>query len=276
MIKIDRSKINVGDAWKKYFKAKNNGIDDTESRNQLILYYYPLLYSIADKLKIKDIPLEDRISMGLNGLYDAISKYDESYNNKFETYATWRIRGSIFDAARKLDWVPRLVRSRYNEIENFRQICESEEGRKLTNHELAERMGMSYEEYEKYANSAVAKTVTGAYENHSSESDNQIGIDHMEDHRITQPVDHMIRKELFAKLLGRNFSSEERKIIWLYYYLDRTMKEIAETTNLSESRVSQQHARILNRLRNKVKVNPEYYNDIETFIPKLKGVLDSV
>jgi RNA polymerase sigma factor for flagellar operon FliA len=81
----------------------------------------------------------------------------------------------------------------------------------------------------------------------------------------------MMRKELFAKLLGRNYTPVERKIIWLYYFEDRSMKEISERVGLSESRVSQMHGMILRRLRQTAERNPEYFADIWGMISKFKG-----
>src|SRR6185369_904916 len=93
---------------------------DRGLRDRLILTYAPLVKYVAGRLG-SGLPAHvdeaDLVSYGLLGLMSAIDRYDPDRDIKFETYAIARIRGSIIDELRTLDWVPRSVRSRAREIE---------------------------------------------------------------------------------------------------------------------------------------------------------------
>ena len=88
-------------------------------RDQIILDYSPLVRFVAHKIAIKtppNIEFDDLISSGVLGLIDAIEKYDPTRNNKFKTYAEFRIRGAILDNLRAQDWVPRSVREQVKKL----------------------------------------------------------------------------------------------------------------------------------------------------------------
>src|SRR6185437_5208453 len=89
-------------------------------KDKLILEYAPLIKFIAQKIAIRlpsNIELDDLISSGIIGLMDAIDKYDSTRDNKFKTYAEFRIRGAILDELRAQDWVPRSVRDKAKLLE---------------------------------------------------------------------------------------------------------------------------------------------------------------
>ena len=104
---------NVNALLKKYKEDKANLTDAQKDR--LITEYAPLIKFIAQKIAIRlpsNIELDDLISSGVIGLMDAIDKYDSTRDNKFKTYAEFRIRGSILDELRAQDWVPRSIRDK--------------------------------------------------------------------------------------------------------------------------------------------------------------------
>ena len=85
-----------------------------ETREQLILEYAPLVKAVAGRLSMYlgyNVDYEDLVSYGIFGLIDAIDKFDCLKEVKFETYASLRIRGAILDQIRKMDWIPRTIRS---------------------------------------------------------------------------------------------------------------------------------------------------------------------
>ena len=84
-------------------------------------------------------------------------------------------------------------------------------------------------------------------------------MDCIHDQQTPEPLDQMVADELKSKLFGKNFTPLERRIIYSYYYEGRSMKEIAEQVNLSESRVSQMNSAIIQRLRDIIRRNPEYF-----------------
>lgn len=273
-------KTIVDDMWDKFLESKKIGEPDKSIKKNLIAHYYELVKNAANRmhqrLAVSEVQPDELASMGIDGLYDAIDHYDRSFNTKFETYAMYRIRGSMLDAIRKADWVPRLVRAKCSWLEKQRQILESDAGRKLSNYELAEKLNQNEEDFEHLVKSSSAPSMHSVNDLKEDEDDVGMSIDQVEDHKRSQPIDRMLRQEVFCKLMGRNFTPQERKIIWLYYFEDRSMKEIAEMVELSESRVSQMHSKILERLRQRAELNPQYFDDIWSIIPQFKGMADLV
>src|SRR5579871_618506 len=121
-----------------------------EEKDKLIMEYAPLIKFIAQKIAARlpsNIDIDDLISAGVIGLMDAIEKYDPSRDNKFKTYAEFRIRGAILDELRSQDWVPRSVRDKAKKIERTYQELEQRFGRAVSDSEVSESMGMSLDGY---------------------------------------------------------------------------------------------------------------------------------
>ena len=120
------TKLVIGERRKRlrvapgYASRKGEKLAEDLSKSELIEKYHHKVriaaYQIAKKFS-HSIEVEDLVSMGFIGLMDAADKYDPSRGVKFETYAEYRIRGSIFDELRKQDWVPRSARDRAREID---------------------------------------------------------------------------------------------------------------------------------------------------------------
>src|SRR5471030_2583105 len=106
-----------------------------QQKDKLILEYSPLIKFIAQKIAVRlpaNIELDDLISSGVIGLMDAIDKYDPTRDNKFKTYAEFRIRGAILDELRAQDWVPRSIREKAKKIERAHMRLEQQLGRMPT------------------------------------------------------------------------------------------------------------------------------------------------
>jgi len=96
--------------WEEYQKNPS-----AELREKIIIEYAPLVRVVAGRLSMYlgyNVEYEDLVSYGIFGLIDAIDKFDRGKDVKFETYASLRIRGSILDQIRKMDWIPRTVRQK--------------------------------------------------------------------------------------------------------------------------------------------------------------------
>jgi RNA polymerase sigma factor for flagellar operon FliA len=169
---------------------------------------------------------------------------------KFETYCVPRIRGAMLDELRTMDWVPRLVRSKASKLDEARKSLEAIYGRPPSDEEIAQRMGMSLEEYDKLVQDASAIGLVSLnkkwYETDSYKDVREIDI--LEDKKSEDPTRRLQRRDLM-KLVTKGLNRNERLIIILYYYEELTMKEIGQTLDLSESRVSQMHSSILQRLQ---------------------------
>lgn len=120
-------------------------------RNQIILDYAPLIKYIAQKIAARlpsNIDLDDLFSAGVIGLMDAIDKYDPSRDNKFKTYAEFRVRGAMLDELRNQDWVPRSVRESNKKEDKAKLELEHRLGRPATEREIAEFLEVPLEEYQ--------------------------------------------------------------------------------------------------------------------------------
>lgn len=275
---------SIQELWEAFFASKLTGNPDPNLERKLVEHYYFLVKIAAQKMhkKNKNLSIEEFQSFGVEGLYQTINRYDPTkYNNKFETYAMPRIRGSMLDKIRQDDWVPRLVRSNSSWLDRQRNIYESEAQRHLSVSELYEMIPQeelhkqkiySLDKFEKFVESSTTVAMHSVYDAHTEGDDQQLSIEQINDPSATQPMHGMLRKELFAKLMGKNFTPQERKIIWYFYFEDLSLKEIGPIVGLSESRVSQMHGDIKQRLEKKAERNPKYFQDIFKFVSEFKGI----
>jgi RNA polymerase sigma factor for flagellar operon FliA len=213
--------------WKA-FKADQS---DEQLRNRLIEIYLPLVKYNGERIwsRLPDgVELDDLVSAGTFGLMDAIDAFDMSRGVKFETYCVPRIRGAMLDELRTMDWVPRLVRSKASKLNEAVKTLEAKLGRAPADAEVAGHMGLSHD---------------------SSKDVREIDI--LEDKKGEDPT-RRIQKSDLMRLVTKGLNRNERLIIILYYYEELTMKEIGATLDLSESRVSQMHSAIVERLQNQL------------------------
>ena len=224
-----------------------------ELRDFLLTKYLYLVKYNAERIHAKlpvEVDVEDLQSAGIFGLMDALDAYDTDRGVKFETYCAPRIRGAILDELRSMDWVPRLVRSRTSKVEGAKKRLTMLHGRQPTDAEVASELGVDEDEYKKLAKDSGAVGVVSIhrkwYENDSSKDVREIDI--LKDDRQPNPISQVQKRDL-KELMTDGLSRAERLILILYYYEEMTMKEIGQTLDLSESRVSQMHSSILARLK---------------------------
>lgn len=238
----------VEEVWREYQASPSEAI-----RNFLVEKYLHLVRYNAERIYARlpdEVDIEDLMSVGLFGLIDAINKYDLSREVKFETFCAPRISGAILDELRSMDWVPRLVRHRSSRVEQARQQIEKELGRRATDDEIADRLNIDDEEFQKFRRDSKAVGVTSINRKcFPSDGSRELReIDVIKDNAQTSPVKLLQRRDL-RELITKGLSRAERLIVILYYYEAMTMKEIGATLDLSESRVSQMHSSILARLK---------------------------
>ena len=236
------------EVWKEFQATHSEAI-----RNFIVEKYLHLVRYNAERIYARlpdEVDIEDLMSVGLFGLMDAIDKYDLSREVKFETFCAPRISGAILDELRSMDWVPRLVRHRSGRVEAVRQKIEMELGRKATDDEIAERLQLDDEEFSKFRRDSKAVAVTSINRNCFNGDGNRElrELDVIKDGSQSSPVKLLQRRDL-RELITKGLSRAERLIVILYYYEAMTMKEIGATLDLSESRVSQMHSSILQRLK---------------------------
>ena len=241
-------KIDIKQVWSEFFKTGSK-----QSRNLLMENYLHLVKYSAERIWVKlpdKVELDDLIQAGIFGLKDAIEAYDPERGVKFETYCAPRIRGSILDELRSMDWVPRLVRSRAHQLERARQILEAQLGRIPTEKELATELELDKEEFHRLqrdANAIGLISLNNKFNENEGEKDVR-EIDIIQDQKSKNPVTEAQKRDL-KDLLSKGLTRAEKLIVILYYYEEMTMKEIGATLDLSESRVSQMHSSIVARLK---------------------------
>ncbi|MFN0059541.1 MAG: FliA/WhiG family RNA polymerase sigma factor [Planctomycetota bacterium] len=251
---VGKTRISDPELELVWIEYKHNG--RVELRNHLMERYLSLVKYIAERILVKlpqNVELDDLFSAGVFGLMDAIDGFDLERGVKFETYCTTRIRGSILDALRALDWVPRIVRTKAHQLDDVYQELENELGRAPTDPEIATRLAISPSEYEELIREASAVTMVSLNDHASEEGDSKTlrKIDILEDKRCADPEDETLKKEV-TEFITKFLSRKERLIMLLYYFEDLTMREIGSTLGLSESRVCQLHSRIVLRLRSQL------------------------
>jgi RNA polymerase sigma factor FliA len=237
---------------------------DRALRDRLILTYAPLVKYVAGRLG-SGLPAHveegDLVSYGLLGLIGAIERFDPSRDIKFETYAIARIKGSIIDELRSMDWVPRSVRARARDIERAIASLEARLTRAPTDEEIAEKLGITTHELDDSL-SAIGRSSIAALDElwtiSSSGGDQVALIDTIEDTQGPEPQTEFAQTEL-KEALGEAIArlpEREKLVVTLYYYEELTLREIGEVLGVTESRVSQLHTKAILRLKARLAGSP--------------------
>lgn len=228
---------------------------DLANRDALIRKHAPHVKYIAERFAVRlpaHISVEELISAGTMGLFDALNNFDPAKGVKFKTYATYRIKGAMLDELRRMDWVPRSVRRDTNKIESAINDAWNRYGREPSDAEVAMEMGIDIDSYYKMLQGAQGMRLLslddgGTEGTHSSLE--RLASD------TPSPLEEYQKKEIKRALADalKTLSKREQMVMSLYYYDELTLKEIAEVLGVTESRVSQIHSKIILSLRSKLK-----------------------
>ena len=247
--------IELRDLWRRYKDER-----DEKARERLVIAYSPLVKYVAGRMSSglpSHVEESDLISYGLLGLISAIERFEPEREIKFETFAVTRIKGSIIDELRSLDWVPRSVRTKAREIERANAKLEHELHRAPTDKEMAGALDTTVEEFQeslvRISNSSVVAldelwTVSDA-------SGDQVSLlDTLQDPDAPDPahvMDATDLKDRMADAIAR-LPEREKLVVALYYYENLTLREIGEVLGVTESRISQLHTKAVLRLRGRL------------------------
>lgn len=226
-----------------------------ELREQIIIEYAPLVKIVAGRLNMYlgyNVEYDDLVGYGVFGLIDAIDKFDLAKDVKFETYASLRIRGSILDYIRKMDWIPRNIRDKQKRIEEAIRRFELREGKTPDDAQLAQEMGVSDEELLNMQSQLKVTNVVSL--NEFVEAGTEPAMDARNNAMFAQPEEAIAQselKEMLEQALAA-LTEKEQRVVLLYYYEDLTLREISRVMEVSESRVSQLHTKALNKMKNKL------------------------
>jgi RNA polymerase sigma factor FliA len=239
--------------WERYGRDRDPAV-----REQLILHYAPLVKYVAGRVAVgmpAHVEHADLVSYGIFGLMDAIERFEPDRGYKFETYAVSRIRGSIIDELRSVDWVPRSVRTRARQVETAMQKLEATFRRSPTEEELAEELGWRVEELQDTL-ARMSMTSIAALDEvlDVGDGDRITLVDTLQDLTAVLPderVDDVETKRVLRETLTR-LTEREQTVLGLYYFEGMTLAQIGDVLGVTESRVCQIHTKAVLSLRTKL------------------------
>jgi len=234
--------------WHEYAEARSIVL-----RERLILQYAPLVKYVIGRLAISlpaILDYEDILSYGTIGLIEAVERYDATKGVKFETYAISRVRGSIIDALRSLDRLPRSVRQKARVAEQTISRLTAGLGREPSDQEVADALDITLERYLQNLVDASWVTVSIDSIGPSEDEDGPMELP-LADPDAEEVSAGLEREEQIRELTNAigELPEREQLVLSLYYKDELTMREISKVLGVSESRVCQLHARALTRLR---------------------------
>ena len=248
MVKPVSDVLDHADLWREYARTR-----DPAARSRLMEAHLPIVRYVAERLAStlpSSVDVDDLVSVGAFGLADAIERFEPGRGFQFKTYGAARIRGAILDHLRANDWVPRCVRLKARVVERTSQRLRVTLGREPTVVEMADALGLEPDAYRRLRDEAVPVTVRsleGRVPGTDLEEEARL-IDVVADRRGPEPF-HAEHLRDVTRLLFRDLTPKERTILSKYYFEGASMREIGDGLRITESRVSQLHARVLRRLR---------------------------
>jgi len=227
-------------------------------RDELITEYLPYVKNMAHRMAVHlppSVEADDLIHAGVMGLMNAIERYDSTRENKFITYAVFRIRGAMLSELRSRDFHSRSSRSKIRELEKACQDLNLKLGREAKDDEVAKELGIDIDEFYEIRKMSTISFVSfeeiGLLSN--EEKDNFMHL--LVDGDSNDPLSLAGLKEMKNAIAGaiEQLSEKEKMVVSLYYWDELTMKEIGKVLDITESRVSQIHSRALIHLTAKLR-----------------------
>ncbi len=236
--------------WKRYHKRATAKIE-----NQLVEQYLPLVATVLGRLAMNlpdHVDQDDLRSAGLMGLLQAMRNFDPKSGTSFETYARVRIRGSMLDELRRMDWVPRTIHEKARKVQRMMATLEQQYSRTPTEKEMAKALELSADEYsdllEEIRPAAfVCLDAVCSSENGDSGSLYEVISDGAEEGPAEETSKNELKQIILARL--KDLPDMQRKVLALYYGEDLRLREIAEAFGVTESRICQIHAQAILSIR---------------------------
>lgn len=246
---------NIDKIWNEYLQNPNQ-----ELRGELFIQYSWIVNYVLSKLKVPDNSILERgdlVNIGMIGLSESIDRFDIEKNVKFESYAITRVRGTIQDELRKLDWLSRTARKKVNSINKLKDETLKENGIEVTDEEIIRKLGLTSDQYNSYLQAMEASRNTLSFVVSSTDSDSEgySLVDNIAYDDESNQLEGMIESEKIEYLTNylKDLPEKKRLVIALYYYENLTFKEIGKLIDVTEGRVSQIHSEVIKEL--KVKIN---------------------
>lgn len=228
--------------------------------NALLKQYSPLVRRLAKRMMVKlppSVEIDDLIQVGMLGLTEALTRFEEAQGVQFETFATQRIRGAMIDELREVDWVSRRSRRSQKEIDQVVHLLEQRLGRHPSESEIAAQMKCTLAEFQELVG-RVRGTQLVYLEDLTASSDDEEGF--LDRHVCDQDADPMLllrnRRKQSALIAAINvLPKREQYVMSMYYEQDMNLKDIAAVLGVTESRVCQLHGQSIAKLRSNLKAH---------------------
>jgi RNA polymerase sigma factor for flagellar operon FliA len=233
----------LAELWCQY-KYEGN----VDAREELVVKCLPIVKSLAQRFATHSCcDTDDFISAGIIGLLDALEKYDPAMQTSFKTYAKYRIRGAILDEIRNLQWTPRSIQEKIQNLKRAYTHLEQSLSRPPTEGEVADVLSMDLHEFRSMLVQIGSSTLLTLSRKCSKNEDSAPLEMLVEDPNVIDPIDQLVSEETKSILTDAIKSLPEREtlVITLYYYEEMTLKEIGEILSRTESRICQIHASAL-------------------------------
>ncbi len=240
-------------------EQKNNfNKNDSLSREQIIMQYLPHVKRIVQRIAVylpKNVEIDDLLNVGVIGLIQAIERYDPAMDNKFMTYAAFRIRGAVLSELRSRDHISRTNRRKVRELEKTYLKLEQKKGGDVEDHEVVKEMGVSFEQFHKIKQMSNISIISLEEMGYSSDkkrnSLSEMFINNKDEDALNQTGIKEVKMAIEKTI--EELPEKEKLVISLYYMDELTMKETGKVLGITESRVSQLHSKAITRLRAKLR-----------------------
>jgi len=248
-----KSKLTPDEIMRLWAAYKESG--DIEAKNELLLNYGYLVKWIVRRMMPKYNnynEYDDLVSCGMLGLIDAdaVERFELKHQVKFETYAVSRIRGEILDYMRSQDWAPPSLRKKISAITGAYEAFENTNPGKVVDQDVADSLNMPVKQVQKILTQTHMFNLVN-FEDALSSSNQETEVSDREENTPEYELLEKEKKEILTEMIDA-LPEKERLVITLYYYEGLLLKEIAGIMQVTESRISQIHSKVLAKMRTRL------------------------
>lgn len=230
-------------------------LPDGQPNWEVIENYLPLVKSIVARMRIyfsSHVDMEDIYSVGVSGLISAVQKFDASKGKSFAAYAALRIRGSILDELRRIDWMPRASRANAKKLRRTIEELEAEHSRAVTEEEIRKELGMTEYEYAQLLDQVRPISFVPLDDSPGGEDGEgpsmQEAISDVTQLDAREKTENREMVEILRERIEQ-LPETPRKVLCMYYFEGMRLAEIAAVFGLTEARICQIHTQAVISLR---------------------------
>jgi RNA polymerase sigma factor for flagellar operon FliA len=230
----------------------------TIEKSHLLAQHQPLVRRIALQMLAKlpaNVELDDLIQVGMMGLLDASTRYEDNRGAQFETFASQRIRGAMLDELRASDWGSRNLRQQARKVEQAIRALEHQLGRPPTEGEIAKELKLGLPDYQSLLQEIQGAQILYVEDFAQDGGDNPVLELRSQDSHADNPLQILIESGFRTELVEaiRNLPERDQLLLNLYYEEELNLREIGAILEVSQSRVCQLHTQAISRLRASLK-----------------------